>query len=168
MAKKKRKTAKVELAKLMTVPATSGTTLSIRLDARQRHFIEEAARKRGGSPTNFIKVAAIEKAVHIHNLAWENEFNFRAVAIRLAKLLAGERELWARDGDGDEVPVPETVLPPGFTVLPRTLSYGELQDLQEGLRLGGAEFMEEVCTRVWELLPRPTNLKPPVCPDSEL
>jgi uncharacterized protein (DUF1778 family) len=151
-------------------PNPSGI-VSLRLSPEERQLVEEAAARRGWKLAHFLRVSALEKAAHIHNLSRPTAFDFAGIARRAAESLRAPRKVTICDtsflmdpfgefGEG-EVQLDREYLPPeqeprlADAVLkdfsPPPLSAREIDQLQEALRLGGEEFATELlaeCRRV--------------------
>ena len=88
---------------------TAEITLSIRLTKEQREHVADAAKELGCSTTRLIKMAALERAVHVLNVRRATSFDFRETARWVAELLfreptfgLGEPEPEMEKGEHDE------------------------------------------------------------------
>lgn len=115
-------------------PKEQGTiTFSTRLTEDQRDRVVEAAGVRGWSPSNLIRVAALEKAAHILNTSRQTRFDFKGLAHKIATQLMKPYVHWGTDPeDPEEEPYAES------------LSQPELNELKHAARLGGAELLNLV------------------------
>ena len=140
-------------------PVTSGDPvdagsfpISTRLSEAQKQWVEEAAKLKGWTPANFIRQAAVEKAVHLLNISRRNKFDFDSTAAMVAKQLC-EPEILVEDENGREQIADDEFhdhMQP-MSVSTERISTKTLHALNEAVRLGGAEFMATVldrCTRI--------------------
>ena len=137
-----------ELARLFPDEKVTTRTFSLRLTQDQSDLVEKAAELRGWTPTNLIRVAALEKAAYVINTSTITSFNFVALASRLAELLFGPRtyyvlldqyeDQWTKL---DDVPWREVEEVYGAMSKPEPLADDDLASLQKAVRLGGGEYL---------------------------
>jgi uncharacterized protein (DUF1778 family) len=159
--------------------AKDTATFSVRFTDEQRELIAKAAAIRGWSPTNLLRTAALEKAVHIINTASPNQIDFRAVARTVADQVFARRKVL--------VPVQA---PPGHVILEEAQVYEDLnntewdpehnpvevrpkqqhaeflEQLRAAARYGGAEFLALVLEASADIATRTQPLPPPIDPNA--
>jgi uncharacterized protein (DUF1778 family) len=130
-------------------------TFSVRLTEEQRDLLTRAAELRGWSPTNLLRTAALDKALHIVNTTSPNRFDFRGLAMKTAVQLFGRRKAYvlSRSDERIEAVVVENLanVPSWFTddeppaeVEPKAMSLDQLEQLTRAARVGGAEFLNMI------------------------
>lgn len=176
------------VAAMAKTPNGSGI-VSLRLAPEEKKLIEEAAAKKGWKVAHFLRVTALDKAVHIINLSRPTAFDFAGVAKRAADSLRAPRKVKIYDTDPYLLPDPfgeygegevtfrdDERNPPDTEPLlsqaylkdfsPAPLTTSEVDQLQEAMRLGGEEFFAELlaaCRRVAKD-PADPSLPPPIDP----
>lgn len=122
-------------------------TISVRFTEQQRDLLARAAETRGWTPTNLVRVAALERAVHLLNLSEENSVDFNRLAMQIAEQLFGIHtyHLIGQHGEREECVLGQDSDPnadlPIIDVEPEPLPPSTLADVLEAARFGGAEFM---------------------------
>lgn len=139
--------------------------ISTRLSETQKQWVEAAATLRGWTPANFVRQAAVEKAVHVLNTSRRNRFDFEEVAHDVAKRLCKPEARLFDESQGFSVPFdhPDLDTLP-YSAVVEELSAAQLQKIREAARLGGAEFLAlivEYCTKTLETR---ANLPEPIEP----
>jgi len=116
-------------------------TLSVRFTEEQRERLMTAAFFRGWTPTNLLRVAALEKAAYVVNTHAPTKVNFRKIADTVAACLMGER---------------------------KQLGIRELKELHYGAHLGGGEFLNMIIDSCMAVVARTqTDLPDPIDPSAE-
>ncbi len=134
--------------------------LSVRLSPEERRLVEEAAAKKGWKTANFLRVSALERAAQVLNLSRPSSFPFSSIAKRLAELLVAPREVQifheghpiATFREWEKLTPPDVatrlcdVQAVGFRPFPLNTDSieDEVEELQQAMRLGGAEFAAEL------------------------
>jgi uncharacterized protein (DUF1778 family) len=161
--------------------STDPTTLSIRLTPGELRTIKEAAGKKGWKAAHFLRVSALERAAQALNLSRPSSFDFSGAAKRFAEVLIAPRtvrfadpdlpyESWAPFGEGPlNRPEYEGVLMTTMHLAdfrPAPLTREQVEELQEAMRLGGAEFAAELIVECRRLggVANDSNLPPPIDP----
>lgn len=159
--------------------AKDTVTLSVRLTEGQRDLLTAAAELRGWTPTNLLRVAALERAAHIVNTSTLTRVDFKGLARTVADQIFAERSCHIPKGHGELEPVAafESLadIPPYFdssdpspilvSLLNRPHSF--LEELRDGAQFGGAEFLRLVIQACEEIARRAEgNLPSPVDPNS--
>lgn len=131
--------------------AKNSITFSVRFTEEQRDLLQKAAERRGWTPTQLIRTAALERAVYVLNTATATRVDYRGLAVAAAALVAGRRTAYTPDengqsseatvvddlGDGfgpDHYPNPVKVLPP-------VMDASSLKEFATAARTGGTEFL---------------------------
>jgi uncharacterized protein (DUF1778 family) len=115
-------------------------TLSVRFTEEQRERLATAAFFRGWTPTNLLRVAALEKAAYVVNTHAPNKVNFRKIAETVAACLMGGKQLGIR----------------------------ELKQLHYGAHLGGGEFLNMIIDSCLAVVAQTqTDLPDPIDPSIE-
>ena len=127
--------------------------ISTRLSEAQKRWVEEAANIKGWTPANFIRQAAVEKAVHLLNTHRPNKFDFDTGADKAAKQLCKPRYRIAEDEDSDWVNN-DDIITERFTI-------DDIRAMREAVRLGGAEFTLSILERCLKLLEPPSRAELP-------
>ena len=165
--------------------STDPTTLSIRLTPGERRTIEEAAGKKGWKVAHFLRVSSLERAAQVLNLSRPSSFDFSGAAKRLAEVLIAPRtvtiaDVVARDAYDEWVHLPEDTILADLQdkerfdldelclqdFRPKPLTPEQVEEFQKAMRLGGAEFADELiieCRRLGNVANDP-NLPPPIDP----
>lgn len=127
------------------------TTFSTRLSAAQKERVERAAEIRGWTPSNLIRVAALEKSAHIINTSIATKFDFSSLAARVGNQLLKPRKWIEADPKepNEEPPVfqeLQTLDMVHDTYWPEcsALSDSDVLLLKEAVRIGGAEFFAQL------------------------
>ena len=135
------------------------TTFSIRLTHDERDRLVKAAKIRGWTPTNLIRIATVERAIHILNTAQRTSFPFKSVANEIAERLFKTFHLRVGQDDVDDPYSEDPTIP--YQGLP----VEKLTQLKDAVRLGGAEFLILILDFCEELTSdRRTDLPEPVDP----
>src|SRR5438270_5009331 len=74
-------------------------TFSVRLTEEQRDLVTKAAELRGWTPTNLLRIAAVEKAAQIVNTSTLTKLDFRSLAMEIATQLFAERHAYTLHRD---------------------------------------------------------------------
>ena len=139
--------------------AKNTVTFSIRFTEEQRDLLQRAAERRGWTPTQLIRTAALERAVYVVNTATATRVDYRGLAVAAATLVAGRRTAFT-PGDHGEMFEASVVddLGAGYTpednpvkVLPPVMDATGLKDFETAARTGGTEFLTmlvEACQSV--------------------
>lgn len=144
------------------VDGKSSVTFSIRFSEEQRALLQKAADLRGWTPTQLLRTASLERAVHIINTSTPTRVDFRGLAVGVASLVVGRRRAFRLRGDRDgkaEISVVQDVSeyhgedPEDFPVevQPALLEPSQLTELATAARTGGTEFLAmliEACSSV--------------------
>ena len=159
--------------------------LSIRLTSEERRLIEEAARQKGWTVANFLRVSSLERAAHVLNLSRPTSFDFSGAAKRLAQVLLEPRDAelithegmhgLTRCGEGGTFGQFDSAFEPGdFSVdslglrdfRPAPLTREQVEQLNQAIKLGGAEFATELIVECRRLAggTNDPNLPPPIDP----
>jgi hypothetical protein len=160
--------------------AKGTVTLSIRLTEEQRDLLTQAAEVRGWTPTNLLRVAALEKASYIINTSTLRRLDFRGLAGEAARRLFGEENAFTLDANGDRVQafILEDLAaafthcsqygdPPPVQIDPRPMTIQQLDDLKRAAHYGGTEFLNmlvEACSSL--TAPKRKDLPEPIDPGS--
>jgi len=169
----------------MAKESTATTTLSLRLTPDERRLIEEAAEKKGWKAANFLRVSALERAAHVLNLSRPSSFDFSGAAKRFAEVLIAPRTVTIGSPVGlgaqeslvdlrEDTTLADVVEDQDLDLenlslqdfRPRPLTPEQVEELQKAMRLGGAEFADELiveCRRLRNVANDP-NLPPPIDP----
>lgn len=157
-------------------------TFSVRLTEEQRDRLVQAAELRGWTPTNLLRVAALEKASYIINTSTRRRLDFRGLAGEAALRLFGERTAFTLDlrNQGERVqasifddladalaPYYSPDDPPAVQVDPRPMTIPQLEELQRAARYGGTEFLNmlvEACSSL--TAPKRSDLPEPIDPST--
>ena len=146
---------------------SDAATLSVRLTSEERKLLADAAALRGWTPTNLLRVAALERAAQILNMSRPIKLDFARQAAAIAATLCEPRKAYEETPDNPEnAPQLET-----DWITPPPLSAPEIQSLREAVRLGGPEFLSLVlaeCARLVAGDVPPKELPDPIDPDSFL
>jgi uncharacterized protein (DUF1778 family) len=144
------------------------TTFSIRLTEEQRDLVMKAAAMRGWSPTNLIRTASLETAIHILNTTQLTKFNFKGLASEIADQLFKARKLMLMDPTGQwGLPEEDEYGNPNVQVEPEQLALSDLMKFKKASRLGGGEFLNLILDACEALTAEDrTDLPDPVDPDA--
>jgi uncharacterized protein (DUF1778 family) len=156
-------------------PAQKDTvTFSVRLSEAQKDLITKAAELRGWTPTNLLRVAALEKAAYIVNTSTLTKVDFKSLAATVSNQIFAPRlcrvvgqygevvhgfavESLNRDEPwgADEHPV---------EVSPWSMPSSFVEEFKEAARFGGTEFLElilafseDIVSRTERILPNPID-----------
>lgn len=138
-------------------------------------MLAEAAALRGWTPTNLLRVAALERAAQILNTSRPTKLNLSRLAEQVAATLCEPREVekqWEEpDAPVQKVPLEHIKELEGFHwwFTPPPLSENDVESLRQAVRLGGPDFLNRVlgeCTRLLERDAPAQELPDPVDPDS--
>jgi uncharacterized protein (DUF1778 family) len=148
-------------------------TFSVRFTEEQRALINAAAELRGWTPTNLLRVAALEKAAHIVNTSTRTRVDFKDLAATVATQIFAIRscrvpykdEFTEADVFEDFSQVPDLnayVYP--VEISPWQMPPTFLDKLKEAARFGGTEFLglilqssEDITSRIQPDLPDPVD-----------
>ena len=148
------------------------TTFSIRLSETQREYLLEAARLKGWTPTQLVRIATIEKAVAIRNTATPHAFDYKGLAAELASRWFASRVVEyvltvpdleyiheaSRDGDTPALAVPVPSLP-----------VETFRKVKQAAEQGGGEFLTLLVEFAEGLTaPHRTDLPMPIDPKKVL
>jgi uncharacterized protein (DUF1778 family) len=154
------------------------TTFSVRFTDEQKELIGKAAALRGWTPTNLLRVAALEKAAHILNAGTPNRVDYRDIARVVAEQVFEARSVLvpspdSRPGsvvlynadvfDDLETASWDKALNP-VQVSPREKAPAFLQQLKEAARFGGTEFLALLIEACADIAARNQQLPDPVDP----
>lgn len=158
---------------------SSRITFSVRLTEEQRDRLTKAAELRGWTPTNLLRIAALEKAAHIVNTSTLTKMDFRTLAMEIASCLFGERRAYtlSRGGERIQAEVYEDLTVPlqlaqfeddfvPIEVEPKRMTVTQLEHLIRASRYGGSEFLSMVldaCSSV--TAPDRSDLPDPIDPN---
>jgi uncharacterized protein (DUF1778 family) len=137
--KKKRETlTPVEVSPIADPAFKDAITLSVRFTPEQRERIARAAFFRGWTPTNLLRVAAMEKAAYVLNTALPTKMNLRKMAETVANSLMSEG---------------------------KQLTIKQLKELKYGAHVGGGEFLNLIVDYCLDVVSRTqTDLPEPIDP----
>lgn len=140
-------------------------TFSTRLTEEQRDRVVDAAEIRSWSPSNLIRVAALEKAAHILNTSRQTRFDFRRLASKLAKQLMNPEVHFNADDQVSEDMAYDSFVNAGGDVEKLTLA--DVSELRIACRLGGAELLNMIIAACETLMePDRKDLPEPIDPVS--
>ncbi len=158
-------------------PEGETVTFSTRLTEEQRERVVKAADLKGWTPSNLIRIAALEKSAHIINTATRTKFDFSGLAQRIARQLvkveigvriphedSGLEDLTFEQFADQFAADNDTYPAEAYTA---ELSAEELETFRSAARLGGSDFLNlivEACES--RLAPDRADLPKPVDPSS--
>lgn len=142
--------------------AKNTITFSVRFSEEQRDLLQRAAERRGWTPTQLIRTAALERAVYVLNTATATRVDYRGLAVAAAALVAGRRTAYTPDehGQSSEATVvddlgdgfgPEEYTNPPVKVLPPVMDANSIREFETAAKTGGTEFLAmlvEACKSV--------------------
>jgi uncharacterized protein (DUF1778 family) len=151
-------------------------TFSVRLTEEQRNLVTKAAELKGWTPTNLLRVAALEKAAYVVNAATLTRVDFKDLARTIATQVFAPRTCrLPGDPDGQLVEA-ETfesladaaqawnILDNPAEVSPWQMPPTFLTKLKDAARFGGTEFLglilessEDITSRTHSNLPDPID-----------
>jgi len=152
-------------------------TFSTRFTEEQRDRIVQAAEVRGWTPSNLMRVATVEKAAHILNTSRQTKFDFKGLAMKVAKQLTSPASMIVGEDPGDNLysKAPQEFFGQwtdsfGFDTPPRletdSLGMADIQILKQAARLGGTEVLGLIIETCESLLaPNSKDLPEPVEPN---
>src|SRR4026208_205357 len=104
MTQRTRPKANARIRKTGPAGTSEAGTLSVRRPSDERKLLAEAATLRGWTPTNLLRVAALERAAQILNTSKPNTTDFRRIAERVAQVLCETRRLYRGTDPYDQSP----------------------------------------------------------------
>ena len=125
------------------------TAFGVRLNDAETALLQRAADIKGWSPSRLIKVAAVDRALHIANTGTVTKFNFKALAADIARVLFEARQVSVANGlsPADHQPVWEPHDPEvdvHVKVEPEELQLARLDEVRRAVLLGGGEFLDMI------------------------
>lgn len=139
-------TAKAQSSAAKKTTPNSGdgfTTFSIRLNEQQRALLLQAAALKGWTPTQLVRIAALERAIGICNTATPRTFDFKGLAAKLANLWFAPRDVEYALTEADWDAIKNT--PPGespvVAVPVPPLPFDVVFKLEQAATQGGTEFL---------------------------
>jgi uncharacterized protein (DUF1778 family) len=138
MPKKKNTTKKAEASE------PDSFTFSTRVTQLQKEWIERAAALRGWSPSNFLRVAAIDRATNIINTSTRTKFDIRGFARVVAKQLI-EPDVWVTtEPYGERMDPDHPGYPDDINTVAACFSPATVETLRNAVKFGGAEFLAQI------------------------
>ena len=145
-------------------------TLSVRLTERQKSLLTEAADIKGWTPANLIRVAALDRAVHILNTNKRTSFKFKRIATTLAEFTFGDPQFYPADPQDrnsiEKAPVDLDFLTTQLGVLWKSPGQELAAELVEAAKLGGNEFLDMFLQAALDVVGTAGILPDPIDPDS--
>lgn len=128
----------------------STVTFSVRFSEEQRALLQKAAELRGWTPTQLLRTAALERAVHIINTSTPTSVDFRGLAVLVANLVSGPRQAFEAHPSGGRVAClvvddlsenQGSGYQPAVEVEPALFDSSMLKELAVAAKTGGTEFL---------------------------